>query len=97
MASTKFTFKTKKSSLYFGKDHIIIKLKGKQVGEIFNDFPFSIRLMVEKTDINEDGNPNCTWKWITLSKKLDTLDSAKEWINLVADEITKKFTLHLND
>jgi hypothetical protein len=50
--------------------------------------------MVVKDDINEDGNPNCTWKWITLKTPHETVDDAKRWLNLNFEAINKKYKLH---
>lgn len=30
---------------------------------------------------NEDGNPNCEWKWITLRHEFESIGKAKEWLN----------------
>ncbi len=83
----KFTFKTEKPKGY-GRFNFIhqsmhyIKLNGKVCGSIDDKHPHKIRLTVIKKDIMEDGNGNCTWKWITLKQESDTLDLAKEYINL---------------
>jgi len=67
----KFTFKTEKPTgayrSFFSENHYI-KLNKKQVGAIA-DRTWKIRLMVFKDDINEDGNANCQWKWISLKKE----------------------------
>jgi glutamine synthetase adenylyltransferase len=79
----KFTFKTEKPTgryRAFDSDDHHIKLNKKRVGSIV-DGEWTIRLMVLKSDINEDGNPNCKWKWITLKKKSASLQEAKDWLN----------------
>lgn len=84
----KFTFKanrpTGKYRSFFATTHDI-KLKGEVVGEI--DDNLTIRLMILKKDINEDGNPNCKWKWVKLKKKSSTLEEAKEFLNSNIDKI----------
>ena len=92
----KFTFKTikatgKYSSFY--NDYHIIKLNKKEVGSIGSKYPHKIRLMVVKEDINEDGNPNCDWKWITLRKENNSVKEAKEFINRVSEKIQNKYNL----
>ena len=96
----KFTFKTiKPTGRYrsFEANNHHIKLKRKQLGSIDDKFPHSIRLMVVKKDILEDGNPNCNWKWITLSKKSDSIKEAKEFLNNNIEGIMNKYTLHQHD
>lgn len=57
-----FTFKTKKPTgryaSFYPSNHYI-KLKNRKVGQIDDETPYRIRLMVKKADINENGNPNC--------------------------------------
>lgn len=76
------TFKTTKTTgrfrSFYGSQHDI-KIKGQCVGEIL-DQEWKIRIMVIKEDINENGNPNCYWKWITLSKKSESLQEAKQFL-----------------
>ena len=101
----KFTFKTHKSSGPYRSFHTAttdIKLKKKVVGSISQKElgePFNIRFQVIKDDINEDKNPNCKWKWITLQMSFSTLDKAKEFINDPDrfDAILKKYNLHMHD
>jgi hypothetical protein len=80
----KFTFKTEKptgkhQSLY--PDIHYIKLQGHEVGVISHAYPFEIRLKVVKKDINEDGNPHCVWRWLTLAKESDSLVEAQTYLN----------------
>lgn len=90
----KFTFKTEKPTgkwkSFYPTTHYI-KMNGHQVG-IIGD---SIRFMVVKKDINEDGNSNCPWKWITLKYKPESLELAKIWLNENYDLINKSYTLYL--
>ncbi len=93
-----FTFKTEKPTgkwKAFQSDQHYIKFKGKEVGEIGHEHPFTIRLMVIKDDINEDKNTNCKWKWIKLSKKSESLMEAKDFLNNKIDSIMEKYNLHL--
>jgi hypothetical protein len=80
----KFTFKTEKptgkhKSLY--PDTHYIKLQGHEVGVISHAYPFEIRLKVVKKDINEDSNPNCVWRWLTLARPSDSLVEAQAYLN----------------
>lgn len=96
MKTVKFTFKTIKPTgryrSFFPTTHYI-KLKGVVVGTIDDESPFKIRFKVVKSDINEDGNPNCFWKWITLLKRSESLEEAKEFLNKVADKIVETYNL----
>ena len=93
----KFTFKhvknTGKFKGFFPTTHDI-KLQGKKVGSISNNHPYTISLMVIKDDIMEDGNPNCTWKWITLIKRADSVEKAKKFLNARIDDILSKYKLY---
>ncbi len=40
---------------------------------------YKIRFTVIKEDINEDGNPNCSWTWKTYTKGL-TMDEVKKYL-----------------
>jgi hypothetical protein len=53
--------------------------------------------MVIKSDINEDGNPNCKWKWIKLGKKSESLQEAKEFLNENIETIMAKYNLHFSE
>lgn len=96
----KFTFKTEKPTgrySSFSPDSHYIKLKTKECGRISDKYPYKIRLMVEKKDLNEDGNPNCKWKYITLKKESTSLQEAKNFLNDNIKIIIEKYTLHLVD
>ena len=93
-----FTFKTVKPTgkwRSFENDQHLIKLDKKEVGRIDCDPPYKIRLAVVKTDINEDKNPNCTWKWIILKHQSSSLAEAKEFLNENFLSIIKQFPLYL--
>lgn len=95
--ATKFTFKTEKPTgkyASFQSANHIIKLDGKQVGTIDDKAPFTIRLMVIKNDLLEDGNKNCIWKWITLAKISENLDDAKKFVNDSFITLNKKYKLY---
>ena len=68
---------------YYKEGCYIIFGKNK-IGEITNnrvyDGAFNIKFMIVKTDIMEDGNENCKWKWVTLKKKFSNLDDAKDFV-----------------
>jgi|GEM_PF-2315572 hypothetical protein len=92
----RFTFKTNHPtgsySAFFNSSHDV-KLNKVVVGNILDDKPHKIRLMVIKADINEDGNPNCAWKWITLKHDSDSLQDAKDFLNANFDIITGKYNI----
>ena len=92
----KATFKTIKPTgkfRSFEKDQIQIKINKKEIGNITQSLPFTIRLMVFKSDINEDGNPNCTWKWIKLIKESQTIKEAKHFVENNTERIIQKYKL----
>ncbi len=96
MKKKKFTFKTTKPTgryKSFYSPYHEIKLNKKVVGNI-SDADFQIGLMVYKNDIMEDGNPNCSWKWIWLKHKSETLELAKTFLNDNIDSILDKYDLH---
>lgn len=96
----KFTFKTIKPTgrhSWSYPDIHYIKLKGKQCGMISDKEPFSIQLMVVKSDIIKDKNPNCVWKHITLKKKSKTLEEAKGFLNKFCNEILNKYDIYCID
>jgi hypothetical protein len=93
---TKFTFKTEKSTGHyrsFYPDNHYIKIKNVRVGAISDTAPYKIRLQVIKSDILEDGNPNCDWKWIQLRKESTTLQEAKDWLNDNFEILMKKYKI----
>lgn len=94
---TKFTFKTERPTGKYralGATSHHIKMNGDLVGTISDTFPYRIRLQVVKDDVNEDGNPNCEWKWITLSRVSSSVADAKDFLNDNFTSITNKFNLH---
>jgi len=100
MKKQNFTFKTNKPTgrwKCFDSNINIIKYNKIKVGQIDDEPPFSIRLMVIKKDILEDNNPNCKWRWITLNKKSNSLIEAKEFLNNNIIQILEKFELHLDN
>ena len=80
----KFTFKTHKATgryRSFEKDCHDIKYNKIACGNITDDFPFYVKFQVIKKDINEDGNTNCEWKWITLkTPEFENIKEAKKWV-----------------
>jgi hypothetical protein len=92
----KFTFRTEKPTgryRSFGNDGHIIKIGKNEVG-LIADESWKIRLMVVKNDPMEDGNPNCSWKWITLEKESSSLQEAKDWLNANFDALNNKYKIH---
>jgi len=93
----KFTFKTIQGTgryRSFLPHWHEIKIKNVVVGYVVDE-TWKIRLMVEKTYIFEDDNPNCSWKWITLKKQSTSLQEAKDFLNDNFVNITKKWDLHI--
>lgn len=89
-----FTFKTKKRSSIWDHPTHHIKLNGGRVGQIIHS-TWAIRLMVEKKDIMEDGNKNCSWKWIQLRRKSGSLDEAKAFLKEESESLQKMYKLHV--
>lgn len=91
-----FTFRTEQPTgryrSFFDPIHYI-KFKQRVVGSIGDELPHKIRLMVIKEDINEDKNPNCEWKWITLNKKSASVDEAKQFLKENYEAITTKYNI----
>lgn len=95
-----FTFKTRKPTgkwRSFFETHHDVKLDGKDVGSIDDKQPHTIRLMVHKADINEDENPNCSWKWIKLKKQSSSLDEAKQYLNDFIHQILEKYNIRKSE
>jgi hypothetical protein len=95
-----FTFKTDKPTgkyKSFSKPTHIIKLNKIWVGNINPIPPYKIGLMVTKETIMEDGNPNCTWKWIRLKKESSSLEEAKTFLNNNFQKIIDKFNIKKED
>lgn len=95
-----FTFKTvKPTGRYksFFPEHHLIKLKKVEVGTVSDQEGHKIRFQVIKADINKDGNPNCSWEWITLHKESATVDEAKEFLKTNYEAIIKKYILWKGD
>ena len=92
----RFTFRTKKATgkwRSFQKDQHDISLSGKVCGTIDDDKPHKIRFMITKSDINEDDNPNCTWKWIMLKKQSETLQEARDFLSKHTEVIIETYNL----
>jgi hypothetical protein len=100
MATKKFTFKANKATgkfaSFYNYDHDIL-YKKINVGSIHYEAPFTIRLKVEKANITEDGNPNCSWKWITLKGEHESLQAAKDWLNANADRLFATYPISIED
>ena len=87
-----FTFKTIKPTgkwRAFDNDEIIIKLDKKKCGNIQDKKPHTIRFMVNKEDINEDGNINCPWKWIRLKNEFTSIEDAKLFLKENFEKLSK--------
>jgi len=103
--ATKFTFKTTKPEgkyRAFSTAYHEIKLNKVVVGNITereiqgNWKPiFKVGFKVIKADLNEDKNPNCPWKWITIKNNFEDLSAAKEFVTKNTDQIIKSFSLYI--
>jgi hypothetical protein len=98
----KFTFKTERPTgkwKSFDVNRHLIKFNKKECGSISETFSltpiFKIHLTVEKQDIMEDKNPNCTWKGIKFKKEFSSLREAKDFLNENIDAIMENYKLHL--
>ena len=94
----KFTFKTHKetgSYAWLHKPYHKVLLNKNEVGSIEPDKPHKIKLMVMKKDIQEDNNPNCLWRWITLKRESESLQEAKDFLNENIDAILTKYTIRI--
>jgi hypothetical protein len=94
-----FTFKTTKPTgryAWTSNPWHEIKLNKVVVGTIGHG-TWEIRLKVIKADINEDKNPNCPWKWITLKNKSESLDETKIFLNENINEILEKCNLFIKE
>lgn len=79
----KFTVKTNKPTgkwRAFQNASHDIKFGGHVCGSIQDDSPHSVRFMVTKEDIMEDGNQNCVWRWIKIKKEFSSVKDAKAWV-----------------
>lgn len=97
MAKTKVTFK-KDSDMWSGITTIYLKIKKKEFGSLKGSFDkWKISIQIVKTDIMEDGNPNCEWKWITFAKIFTSDDEGKKWIQDNIEYIMKKYKVYFQD
>jgi hypothetical protein len=82
-----------------------VKLRGKVVGSISevrtigpntreDEGKFILRFMVTKKDPMEDKNPNCAWKSVTLKRRFDSAEEAKQFILDNAERLLQQFDLH---
>lgn len=104
----KFTFKTVKPTGKWGafsKNQYLIKLDGKEVGQIYESYVdgtgtvFQPSFTVIKTDTLTDNNPNCSWMWIKLALKRPTLLEVQEILNSedFFKSVLEKYTLRKED
>lgn len=55
---------------------------------------FLLRLIVNKKDPMEDKNPNCSWRWITLKRRFESAEEAKQFILDNSERLIQQFDLH---
>lgn len=83
--------------------NVDIKVDGKVVGYISGpnwqskDDRWHVHFMVQKKDIMEDGNPNCSWKRIQLKLNYVDESSARESVRHGIGGIINKYTLHYQE
>lgn len=96
----KFTFK-KEDVGPWDKGATRLKLKRKVCGQLYEVSAglWRVGLMVVKKDINEDGNPNCEWRWVFFPARFESEAAARQWVNNPATikAIQEKFTIHTQD
>lgn len=102
----KFTFKkqprmTGLMGVGYPWQSVNIKLHKKVVGVIkapnwtTSDNFWRIAFSVMKTEPDE--NPNCAWKWVSLSKKFDSEQEARSFIIENFEQLQKQFPFHFQD
>ena len=85
-----------------------IKLNKNEVGDIQeirhigvtrieNQGKFEIGFMINKKDPMEDGNPNCSWRWIRLKRKFENAEEAKQFILDNSEALIKQFDFKISD
>jgi hypothetical protein len=55
---------------------------------------FLLRLMINKKDPMEDKNPNCSWRWITLKRRFESAEEAKQFVLDSGERLMQQFDLH---
>ena len=103
-----FTFKkhpkeTGLRAVGYSRQSLDIKVNGKVCGLISapnwttKDNKYTIRLTVFKEDINEDDNPNCVWRWVTLKFKSESEQECKDFLKSNYNNIVQKYNLRTID
>jgi hypothetical protein len=78
-----------------------IKVNKKKCGYIVapnhsNRTLWKAQICVKKKDINEDGNPNCPWRWMYIIKKFKEESEARLYIKKNLKRIIEKYNLTLH-
>jgi len=105
---TKVTFKkhpamTGLAGIGYSHQNVDMKIKKKKFGEIVaptwqtEDNRWYISIKVVKKQIDEDGNPNCKWKWVHFKQRFVKEEHAREWIQEYIDELMKKYILQFEE
>jgi hypothetical protein len=99
MKYNKFTFKkVVHTGMYrsFELDQTVIKLRKKEVGfiEEKRNRKYRISLAVKKEPTKKN---SANFRWITLNKKSENENEARNFIRKFNDEIQEKYNLHLFD
>lgn len=83
----------------YTKESVDIKIGGKVCGIISapnlatKDNNYTIRLMTIKDQLEEDGNHNCEWKWITFKFKSESEQECRDFLKNNYEIIVKKYNL----
>lgn len=105
---TKVTFKnfpkeTGLAAIGNPNQSIECKIKRKTFGHInapnwaSSEKVWTISIMVMKTELIIDNNPNCNWKWIYFKAKFVIPDQAKIWLQEKIEEIMKTYELRFEE
>ena len=62
-----------------------------------NDNLWRVSIMVIKSDIMEDKNPNCPWRWVHFSKTFETVELAREWVKEHWTNINERYQIRIDD
>lgn len=86
-----------------GDPNIDIKINGRKCGYISHpnwsseNRDIKIRFSVIKKDILEDGNSNCSWKWVKLTYVPKDDEDAREYLKNNVDKIVEKLNLYFEE
>lgn len=91
---------TGRAAVGYPHQDVDIKWNKKVIGYIHaptwqdKDNKWAIRLSTKKQDILEDGNANCTWKWVFLKTEFNSEEDARDYLKRNIGEIMKKYNMY---